>query len=105
MTPWSVSPSAGWSYAAARSASLSILQAPSRSEYSEWTCRWAQVLLTGRPRLGARPDEPAPSARACPHVAAMREDSARGDQLVPYDGGAGVSWRAAAIWVSSCCGV
>src|SRR4051794_34192265 len=43
MTPWSVSPRAGWPYAAARSASLSILHAPSSSEYSEWTCRCATV--------------------------------------------------------------
>src|SRR3954454_24666594 len=41
MTPWSVSPMAGWPYAAARSASASILHAPSSSEYSEWTCRCA----------------------------------------------------------------
>ena len=51
MTPWSVSPIAGWPYAAARSASLSILHAPSSSEYSEWTCRCATVgVLTGRER-------------------------------------------------------
>src|SRR3954454_4397376 len=56
MTPWSVRPIAGWSNAAARSASLSILHAPSSSEYSEWTCRCAQVLLTGQSRLGARSD-------------------------------------------------
>src|SRR6185312_4151274 len=50
ITPWSVSPRAGWSKAAARSASASILHAPSSSEYSEWTWRWAQEeVLTGRP--------------------------------------------------------
>src|SRR3954451_8828517 len=32
---------AGWSNAAARAASASILHAPSSSEYSEWTWRWA----------------------------------------------------------------
>src|SRR5918996_3118731 len=42
MTPWSVRPSAGCSNAAARSASASMRQAPSSTEYSEWTCRWAQ---------------------------------------------------------------
>ena len=49
ITPWSVSPSAGWPNSAARAASLSILHAPSSSEYSEWTCRWAQagVLTDG----------------------------------------------------------
>src|SRR5688500_13834117 len=46
MTPWSVSPRAGMSSSAARAASLSILQAPSSSEYSLWTCRWATVPLT-----------------------------------------------------------
>src|SRR3954471_20056626 len=57
MTPWSVRPSAGWSKAAARAASASILHAPSRSEYSEWTCRWAQAGLLTTPRmLGATPD-------------------------------------------------
>src|SRR3954451_24089059 len=40
MTPWSVSPRAGCPKAAARSARFSMLHAPSRSEYSEWTCRW-----------------------------------------------------------------
>src|SRR3954464_7590807 len=50
ITPWSVSPSAGCSNAAARSARASILHAPSSSEYSEWTWRWAQEeVLTGRP--------------------------------------------------------
>src|SRR3954471_79165 len=57
MTPWSVRPSAGWSKAAARAASASILHAPSRSEYSECTCRWAQAgVLTARAILGARSD-------------------------------------------------
>src|SRR3954454_20662972 len=57
MTPWSVSPRAGWPKAAARAARASILHAPSRSEYSEWTCRWAQAgLLKARPMLGAPPD-------------------------------------------------
>src|SRR3954447_17916030 len=57
MTPWSVSPRAGWPKAAARAARASILHAPSRSEYSEWTCRWAQAgLLTALAMLGARSD-------------------------------------------------
>src|ERR1700757_2203604 len=42
ITPWSVRPTAGWPNAAARSTRASILHAPSSSEYSEWTCRWAQ---------------------------------------------------------------
>src|ERR1700733_6628091 len=42
ITPWSVSARAGWSNDAARSASASILHAPSSSEYSEWTWRWTQ---------------------------------------------------------------
>src|SRR4051794_40768220 len=67
MTPWSVRPSAGWPKAAARAARASILHAPSRSEYSEWTCRWAQAgLLTARAMLGGRPDGWAGSS---PHVA------------------------------------
>src|ERR1700722_12274125 len=43
ITPWSVRPSAGCPNDAARSTSPSIFDAPSSSEYSEWTCRWAQV--------------------------------------------------------------
>jgi len=39
ITPWSVSPSAGIPNSAARSTIGSILQAPSSSEYSLWTCR------------------------------------------------------------------
>src|SRR3954471_183777 len=66
MTPWSVSPRAGWPRAAARSASALMLAAPSSSEYSEWTCRCAQAgVLTGPPKIGARSDGaaalPAPS--------------------------------------------
>src|SRR5215212_3362906 len=66
MTPWSVSPSAGWPSAAARSASALIFAAPSSSEYSEWTCRCAQAgVLTGPPKIGVRSDGaaalPAPS--------------------------------------------
>ena len=42
--------SAGWPKLAARSASLSILHAPSSSEYSEWTWRCAQPGVdTGDP--------------------------------------------------------
>src|SRR3954468_13693790 len=64
ITPWSVRPSAGWSNAAARAASASILQAPSRREYSEWTCRWAQAaVLTARAMLGAPSDVPAGAFR------------------------------------------
>src|SRR3954469_25149896 len=78
MTPWSVRPRAGWPKAAARAASASILHAPSSSEYSEWTCRWAQAeLLTALAMLGARPDG---WTRASPHVA-MFGSCARGDAL------------------------
>src|SRR3954453_15000578 len=57
MTPWSVSPMAGWPSSAARAASASTLHAPSSSEYSEWTCRWAQAgVLTAVAILGGRPD-------------------------------------------------
>src|SRR3954452_21187073 len=49
ITPWSVSPRAGWPISAARAAIASILQAPSSSEYSLWAWRWtADGLLTGR---------------------------------------------------------
>src|SRR3954467_6152064 len=65
MTPWSVRPRAGWPKAAARAASASILRAPSRSEYSEWTCRWAQAgVLTALAILGARSDGSDPRARS-----------------------------------------
>src|SRR6476659_2424417 len=36
------------SSSAARAASASILQAPSSSEYSLWTCRWTASALTRR---------------------------------------------------------
>src|SRR3954464_7999633 len=66
MTPWFVRPRAGWPRGAGRSASALMLAAPSRSEYSEWTCRCAQAgVLTGPPKIGARSDGaaglPAPS--------------------------------------------
>src|SRR3954453_18001950 len=89
MTPWSVSPSAGWPKAAARSTRPSILQAPSSSEYSEWTCRWAQgEVLTGLLMVGAGPDVAGPVRG---FLAAPCEDS---DQTLramqPGDEGAGL---------------
>ena len=56
MTPWSVSARAGWPNSAARAARASILQAPSSSEYSEWTWRWQQPADTGLGMLGAGSD-------------------------------------------------
>src|SRR5687767_9110336 len=57
MTPWSVRPRAGCPNSAALAASASILHAPSRSEYSEWTWRCAQPgVLTGSRRLGGGSD-------------------------------------------------
>src|SRR5437763_16790898 len=55
MTPWSVRPSAGCPNSAARAASASILQAPSRSEYSEWTWRWTAEAI-GQAIMGTRED-------------------------------------------------
>src|SRR4051794_2183167 len=64
MTPWSVRPMAGWSNAAARSASLSMLQAPSSSEYSEWTWRCATVgELIGEGTIGVASDRIGASPR------------------------------------------
>src|SRR4051812_35728652 len=57
MTPWSVRPSAGWSNWAARAARPSILQAPSSSEYSEWTWRCTAGAKVGR-LWGRDPTEP-----------------------------------------------
>src|SRR3954471_20460504 len=63
MTPWSVRPMAGWSKAAARSASLPMLHAPSSSEYSEWTCRCATVgELIGMKTIGVAADATRASA-------------------------------------------
>src|SRR4051794_15561392 len=63
MTPWSVRPMAGWSKAAARSASLPMLHAPSSSEYSEWTCRCATVgELIGVKTIGVAADATRASA-------------------------------------------
>src|ERR1700722_7590671 len=58
ITPWSVSPRAGWSKDAARAASASTLHAPSSNEYSEWTWRWAQLgVIRGQiaRRVGSHP--------------------------------------------------
>src|SRR3954447_1567122 len=55
MTPWSVSPSAGWSNSAARAARPSILQAPSSSEYSEWTWRCTAAAMA-TPSMRSRSD-------------------------------------------------
>src|ERR1051326_1871442 len=38
--PWAVSETAGISNSAARATRSGILHAPSKMEYSEWTCRW-----------------------------------------------------------------
>ena len=87
MTPWSVSPSAGWPNSAARSASASILHAPSSSEYSEWTCRCAQAgVLTGRLQH-RRPVRSAPRARAedFPHSADARQVRVALRPLDPLD--------------------
>src|SRR6202050_4404670 len=66
ITPWSVRPRAGWPNCAARWARASILHAPSSSEYSECTCRWAQDgLFTGTACYEARRTARAPcSTRA-----------------------------------------
>ena len=86
ITPWSVSPSAGWPNSAARAASLSILHAPSSSEYSEWTWRWAQAgVLTGGGRLDPRRTMPTARARGgparCGISAARSRPCARSVQL------------------------
>src|SRR3954447_4690370 len=48
--PWSVSVTAGMPSSAARAASAGMRHAPSRIEYSEWTCRWTKSASgTGRP--------------------------------------------------------
>src|SRR3954451_2916051 len=61
ITPWSVSPIAGWPSSAARAARASTLHAPSSSEYSEWTCRWAQAgVLTDRQNRSRRLGRPGP---------------------------------------------
>src|SRR2546422_4054163 len=90
ITPWSVSPSAGCSKLAARAARSSILHAPSSSEYSEWTCRWAQAWvltasLDGRSQGGGRSapaplfasQAPAPDEREAVLVARRRETARR----------------------------
>ena len=66
ITPWSVSPSAGCSNAAARSASASILHAPSSSEYSEWTWRCAQAGVLTESSRREVPDRTLRGRRARP---------------------------------------
>ena len=91
MTPWSVRPSAGWPKSAARAASASILQAPSSSEYSEWTWRWAHGgsahgrgrLDAGSDGLGAGRRLPAPCGkRRQPALGAVGPGLQRGDRGV-----------------------
>src|SRR5680860_471867 len=79
MTPWSVRPRAGWPEEAARSASESIRQAPSSSEYSEWTWRWATDKA---PNIGARSDLPGPCERP---YAAIWEEGPAPSELVERD--------------------
>src|SRR3954465_6597703 len=63
--PWSVSVTAGIPSSAARSASAGMRHAPSRIEYSEWTCRWTKsasgtgraTLLSAQDRTSERPGE------------------------------------------------
>src|SRR6185503_5390823 len=50
--PWSVSATAGISSSAARAASAGMRHAPSRIEYSLWTCRWTKSGLTEGPLYG-----------------------------------------------------
>ena len=65
MTPWSVSPSAGWPNSVARAARPSILQAPSSSEYSEWTWRWAHPgAVTDHPGYAFGQTEPPGRSRS-----------------------------------------
>src|SRR3954451_19605444 len=86
MTPWSVSPKAGWSSSAARAAIASILQAPSSSEYSLWACRCtAEALLTGPSIMPIRADGTGAfrdaSARFACYLQQDRED--RADHACP----------------------
>ena len=46
--PWSVSETAGISSSAARATRSGIRHAPSRIEYSEWTCRWTKGAVAHR---------------------------------------------------------
>src|SRR3954454_3931048 len=85
MTPWSVRPRAGWPNWAARSARASIRQAPSSTEYSEWTCRWAQVMRKGEDTSGSRRlgagDSSQPASCGCiaqvPHDRSPMNEQAR----------------------------
>src|SRR5215208_4019869 len=84
MTPWSVSPSAGCPKAAARSARASIRQAPSRTEYSEWTWRWANdgcdtgaEYTSGFGPTGGRK----PQSAGSPHARALRRSSTVAEQF------------------------
>src|SRR4051794_1285153 len=110
MTPWSVSPSAGWPSAAARSASALMFAAPSSSEYSEWTCRCAQAgLLTGPPKIGARSDGaaalPPPSGGCRPQplcaVQPALQERDRG-AVAPDDGAMARRGRLAAEEMAEC---
>src|SRR2546423_8482839 len=92
MTPWSVSPRAGCSKAAARSARASILHAPSSSEYSECTWRWtaggtAPEYARGRrePRSGAASRPLFARSRAASLVALGRDRRREPDRLAVLD--------------------
>ncbi len=52
-----MSATAGISSSAARAASAGIRHAPSRIEYSLWTCRWTKSALTDGPFYEGGPDD------------------------------------------------
>src|SRR3954454_17557646 len=83
------------SSSAARAASLSILQAPSSSEYSLWTCRWTAPALTRRSCLRRRTEsirkahrksaDPAPAAEIRRIVTLCTYGGAEVDKRRPID--------------------
>src|SRR3954464_5508058 len=83
MTPWSVSPRAGCSKAAARSARASMRQAPSSTEYSECTWRWTQGDCGTKANIGPRPAPSVRSRRAFPLPADLDRGGLHRDPLRP----------------------
>src|SRR6266508_322375 len=84
MDPWSVSPTAGISNSAARAASSGIRHAPSRMEYSLWTCRWTNGAVSTDALRGLSTDA----------LRGLSTDALRGlgEGLAAGTGGTGYNW-------------
>src|SRR5690349_19816108 len=71
MEPWSVRLTAGISSSAARATRSGMRHAPSRIEYSEWTCRWTKSASAMPERDRVRPPQDRTAPALCGILAAV----------------------------------